>query len=189
MLFSIIIPLFNEEKNIEKLVDEICNTNLIVLHKFEIILINDSSTDNTLLKIKILSKKYPDIVKFINNNKNLGQSLSIVSGIKKAMYNNIITLDGDGQNNPKDISLLIKKYEQHNDVHLVSGLRKNRKDSNVKIISSKIANKIRKKILNDDCDDTGCSLKIFDKDIFLKFPSFDGIHRFCLHYLRDMEKM
>ena len=87
-------------------------------------------------------------------------------------------MDGDGQNNPKDISKLLNKYFSNKDIYLVCGIRNNRKDNFIKILTSKIANRLRIIILKDDCIDTGCSLKVFDKEVFLSFPFFNGIHRF-----------
>jgi len=172
-MFSIIIPVFNESKNIETLINEI-DINLKEYLHYEIILVNDASTDNTL-----------DVIKEIKNNKiiiisnivNKGQSFCIHKGIKKSSNNIIVTIDGDGQNNPKDIPKLLNLYLSKN-IDLVGGLRLNRQDSFIKIYSSRIANFFRSKILNDECSDTGCSLKVFNKIIFLKFPYFDGIHRF-----------
>ncbi len=172
--FSIIVPLYNESNNIYKLVTEIYNS-LKKYNNFELILVNDGSEDNTkdiLEKIKI---NYP--IKIVENKSNLGQSFSIWIGIKYSNHKTIITLDGDGQNNPYDIPKLLKIYFS-NKFSLVGGIRKKRKDSLLKIISSKTANKIRSAILKDNCIDTGCSLKVFDKDIFLSFPFFDGLHRF-----------
>ena len=116
--------------------------------------------------------------KIINNQLNLGQSYSILSGIKQSKYNIIVTLDGDGQNNPYDIPKLLEFYNKSNDVYLVGGIRSKRKDNLIKIISSRIANYVRSKFLEDGCTDTGCSLKVFDKNIFLQFEYFNGIHRF-----------
>ena len=172
--FSIIVPLYNESNNIYTLVTEIYNS-LKKYNNFELILVNDGSEDNTkdiLEKIKI---NYP--IKIVENKSNLGQSFSIWIGIKYSNHKTIITLDGDGQNNPYDIPKLLKIYFS-NKFSLVGGIRKKRKDSLLKIISSKTANKIRSVILKDNCIDTGCSLKVFDKDIFLSFPFFDGLHRF-----------
>ena len=87
-------------------------------------------------------------------------------------------MDGDGQNNPKDIAKLLNKYLSNKKIYLVSGIRNKRKDSFIKILTSIIANRFRMIILKDDCIDTGCSLKVFDKEVFLSFPFFDGIHRF-----------
>ena len=173
--FSIIVPIYNESNNINKLVSEIYDSLKKYKH-FELIFVNDGSDDNTndvLEKIKI---NFP--ITIVENKSNLGQSFSIWTGVKNSNHKTVVTLDGDGQNNPNDIPKLLEIYFSRKIFALVGGIRKKRKDSFLKIISSKIANKIRSIILNDDCTDTGCSLKVFDKDIFLSFPFFDGLHRF-----------
>ena len=174
---SIVIPIYNEEKNIIKLFHELKqsiadNQN----YNFELIFVNDCSIDNSLNilnQLKINNK----LLSIINNSENLGQSSSINIGIKNSKYNNIITMDGDGQNNPKDLKIIIQSYFSEN-ADLVSGIRKVRKDTIIKKISSQIANKIRSSVLKDKCSDTGCSLKMFKEEIFLSFPFFNGIHRF-----------
>ena len=173
-MFSIVIPLFNEARNIELLLKEI-NKSLENFNKYEIILVNDASTDETTEVINKINNKN---IKIITNKENKGQSFSICEGVKNSSYEIIITIDGDGQNDPADIPKLYNFYIQNNQVELVGGIRKNRKDSLTKIISSKIANYIRSKILKDGCKDTGCSLKVFNKKIFLSFPFFNGVHRF-----------
>ncbi len=178
MTFSIVIPLFNEEKNIKNLIDEIYYFLEKKTYDYEIVLVNDGSTDETKKIIEEIKNKNPDKIKLLKNSKNCGQSFSLINGINKSKFDTIISLDGDGQNNPKDIPRLIKKYISNKDVSLVGGIRVNRKDSFIKKISSVIANKIRIFFLNDGCLDTGCSLKIFEKKTFLLFPKFNGIHRF-----------
>ena len=178
MSFSLIIPLFNEEKNIQFLINEFLNIKNLLTENFEIILVNDCSTDNTLKVINSIKFDKSENIKIINNKKNLGQSWSLHIGIKNSVYDTIVTIDGDGQNNPSNIPELLKIYRSMPDVYLVGGLRLKRKDTLVKRISSKIANKVRSFILKDDCIDTGCSLKVFDKNIFMALPFFDGIHRF-----------
>ena len=173
-MFSIIIPLFNEDENIQPLISEI-NFCLKEYHDYEILLIDDASTDQTN---KIINKIEDKKIKILNNITNKGQSFSIHKGVRYSQYETIITIDGDGQNNPVDIPKLLKYYYLNKNIKLIGGIRLKRKYSIVKIISSKIANYVRRKILNDDCMDTGCSLKIFDKNIFLIFPYFDGMHRF-----------
>ena len=176
--YSIIIPIYNEDENLNSLIKEI-NFSLEELRKsynFEIIIINDGSTDNSLDTISKLKLSYK--IKVLNNSRNFGQSYSLYIGIKNAKYENIITLDGDLQNDPLDIKKLISIYSNSNVYKLVGGIRAKRKDTLVKVLSSRIANGIRKLILKDKCDDTGCSLKIFSKKIFIKFPYFDGMHRF-----------
>tara|TARA_X000000950_G_C13919130_1_gene662445 strand:+ start:79 stop:762 length:684 start_codon:yes stop_codon:yes gene_type:complete len=173
-MFSIVIPLFNEDKNITPLIDEIADS-ISIYNNYEIILINDASTDKTLNTIKKIKNSS---VKVINNLINKGQSYSIHKGIEYSKNNIIITIDGDGQNDPNDIPKLLEIYISNSEIKLIGGIRKNRKDTTIKKISSKIANYIRSIILKDNCKDTGCSLKVFDKKIFLSFPYFDGIHRF-----------
>ena len=174
-MFSIVIPVFNEEHNIKTLIKEI-KLSLKPYYEYELIFVNDYSTDNTLSVLKKQKKIFN--FKIINNKTNLGQSFSILNGIKNSNYNTIITLDGDGQNNPKDIPTLLEFYNKTKDASLVGGIRYKRRDNIIKIISSRLANFVRSKILKDGCKDTGCSLKVFDKNIFLKFEYFDGMHRF-----------
>lgn len=172
--FSIIIPVYNESNNIEKLFNEI-RFSLKNFDTYQIVFIDDGSTDGSQDILKDLENK--KLIKLIKNKKNIGQSYSIYEGIKNAKYETIITLDGDGQNNPNDIPKLIKMYNETNN-KLIGGIRIKRKDNYIKKISSIIANNIRSFILKDNCKDTGCSLKIFDRNIFLSFPYFDGLHRF-----------
>ena len=188
MKFSIVIPLHNEELNIKQLIDEIFSILEITDYSYEIILVNDFSTDNTQELILKIKDQNPKIIKIINNNKNLGQSLSLIRGIKSSIYQTIVTLDGDGQNNPANIPELINKYMSDDTIYLVGGIRVKRKDSLIKKYSSLIANNFRKFILNDDCLDTGCSLKVFDKKIFLSLPAFDGIHRFLPALFKGYKK-
>lgn len=173
--FSIIIPIFNESNNIFRLVEEIIHQKFDE-NKYEIIIVNDSSTDD--FKQKLINFKLNSKINVIHLNKQQGQSNAIAVGIKNSKYDNIITMDGDGQNNPNDINKLVNIYQNDLSISLVSGIRKNRKDNLSKIISSRIANKVRMLYLKDKCIDTGCSLKIFKKIIFNKFEFFDGIHRF-----------
>jgi dolichol-phosphate mannosyltransferase len=177
MKFSIIIPLFNENENIANLVDEIKTALLDKKYIFEIILIDDASTDDTYKTITFLKKTNQNIL-ILQNNINLGQSFSLIRGINSASHDIIVTIDGDGQNNPVDIPKLLNIFNSEKQLSLVGGIRKNRKDSYLKILSSKIANTIRKFVLKDNCNDTGCSLKVFDKIFFLQFPQFMGLHRF-----------
>ena len=174
-MFSIVIPIYNEAQNITKLVEEIFQS-LDNYKNFEIIVVNDASEDNTIEITNRLQKKYNIVV--INNKYNRGQSYSVLEGIRISKNEIIVTLDGDGQNNPSDIPNLLKYYVENKNIYLVGGIRQKGKDSIIKILSSKFANKVRSSILKDDCQDTGCSLKVFNREVFLEFPYFNGIHRF-----------
>lgn len=171
---SIVIPIYNEVENIFNLVNEILS-EIDNFLEYEIIIINDCSTDNFLDEFSNYESR--NYINLQNNKKNLGQSKSIYYGVEIAKFENIITLDGDGQNNPSDIKILCSKFFNEN-YSLVSGIRQKRKDSYLKKISSKLANFIRDLVLHDNCPDTGCGLKIFKKNVFLKIPYFNGIHRF-----------
>lgn len=177
MQFSIVIPCYNEQDNIVILLDEIYNNLKNYNFSYEVIIVDDASNDKSVSIINDYKKKNKFNINLILNKINLGQSFSTINGVKASKYSTIVTIDGDGQNNPSDILELIDLFKKSN-LSLLGGIRYKRKDSYLKKISSIIANNIRKKILNDDCDDTGCSLKVFNKEIFLQFPEFDGLHRF-----------
>ena len=173
--FTIVIPVYNEEDNIVNLYSEIKNSipeNII----YHIIFVNDGSTDNSQNIIEEI-KKDPNVFSF-ENKTNLGQSYSIHKGVINSTHDTIITIDGDGQNDPNDINKLLKLYNSKENIKLVGGIRVNRKDTKIKILSSYIANKIRNSFLKDNCSDTGCALKVFSKEIFIGFEFFDGMHRF-----------
>ena len=174
--FSIIIPAFNEIENLKILIPEIYNSLKNEYYNFELIIVDDGSTDNTYKILDNLKPRFP--MNILKNKFNVGQSHSIINGIKISKNDIIVTMDGDCQNDPFDIPALLNLYVKKPNLKLVGGIRLNRKDSFSKKIASKFANRIRSVILNDGCVDTGCSLKVFDKNIFLKFPYFNGIHRF-----------
>ena len=180
MKYSIIVPFYNEEKNVLLLNEEINKAiNSIIkdsTREFEIIYVDDGSKDKTYEKM-LECKKNQYKTKLIRHKYNLSQSSALFTGIKFSNYDNLIFLDGDGQNDPIDIIKLVKLYNT-NKYGLVGGLRLKRKDNIIKRISSLFANYIRNLVLKDNCRDTGCSLKIFSKTIFMKMPYFDGIHRF-----------
>jgi len=177
-MFDIVIPIYNEEENINFVFNEIKDLS-IYNHIIKIIFVNDCSIDNSEEKIKVLKKKYKKI-EIINHSVKSGQSRAINTGILCSKSEVIMIIDGDGQILPKDIvniynALFNKKEKKYS---LISGNRKNRKDNIFKIISSRIAFLIRKIMLGDDCIDTGCPLKIFFRNDYLKLPYFDNMHRF-----------
>ena len=178
MELSIVVPVYNEEQNIEKLIDEI--TNSIKDINYEIVVVDDHSGDNTvsvLQKIQLENKR----LRIIKHKKNYGQSFAVRTGVKSSVSSWIATLDGDGQNDPADIPelylALIQQNSNNNNV-LIAGHRVHRKDSRLKKISSKYANMIRSNILRDKTPDTGCGLKLFSKEFFLDLPSFNHMHRY-----------
>ncbi|CDR34172.1 glycosyltransferase family 2 protein [Criblamydia sequanensis] len=173
--YSLVIPLKNEEGNIEKLIEEIEAVMPALNEPFEVICIDDGSTDSTLqiLKNLVLSKKFLKVLVFSNN---FGQSSAFDAGFKAAQGQIVITLDGDRQNDPKDIPKLIEAINSGFD--LVLGVRQKRKDTFSKRWISKIANKVRSFVCKDGVSDTGCSLKAYRKEALNKIKLFHGMHRF-----------
>ncbi len=176
---SVVVPVYNEQDNIIPLVDEIVAT-LNDFINFEIIYVNDGSSDDTL-KVLIEKQKSCPQLRVIKHVKSCGQSTAVRTGVKQAKAAWIATLDGDGQNVPEDIPNLYKKATQakfEDKIWLIAGWRKKRNDSWLKLKSSKYANAIRQWMLKDKTPDTGCGLKVFRRDVFMELPPFDHMHRY-----------
>lgn len=189
MNFSIVIPLYNESENVNQLNEELSNSLSKLQnkkHEFEIIYVDDGSTDNTLESLKAFKNEIKTII--LKNNKNLAQSKSIMNGMEESSYDNIILLDGDLQNDPKDILKMVDVYSQKENI-FVHGYRKNRNDPYLtKILPSKIANYIVRKFTNSKILDHGCSLKIFDKKMINLDDFFGDFHRlFAAQINKDIE--
>jgi dolichol-phosphate mannosyltransferase len=177
-LLSVVVPVLNEQDNIRPLVDEITNA-LEGLCDFEIVYVDDGSTDGTLEVLLELKQLQPRL-RVISHDKRSGQSAGLRTGVLAAHGALIATLDGDGQNDPADIPKLLKTYQAHTDSGwlMVTGHRVTRRDSWAKRRASRIANTIRRVALGDDNPDTGCSLKLYPRDLFLRLPYFDHMHRY-----------
>lgn len=169
--YSVVVPLFNEEGNVEELYRRIVETFSKLGGSFEILFVDDGSRDGTLEKCRALS---PLIL--ISFRRNFGQSAAFDAGFKAAKGDIIITLDGDLQNDPADIPLLLAKLDEGYDV--VSGWRVKRQDSIEKKIFSRGANLLRKILIRDHIHDSGCSLKAFRRECFEHFDLFGEMHRF-----------
>ena len=175
---SVVIPIYNEEGNIINLIDEL----IPIVDKIggEIIIVDDNSNDAS--RDLILKKKNNVNIEILllQHAKQYGQSAGLLTGIKAAKNDLIVTLDGDGQNDPKDITSMLKVWEENNENSylLVIGHRQNRKDNWSRRYASLMAKRFRKFILKDSTPDSGCGIKVFSRNLFLSLPYFDHIHRF-----------
>ena len=175
---SVVIPIYNEEGNIINLIDELIP--IVDNIGGEIIIVDDNSNDAS--RDLILKKKNNVNIEILllQHAKQYGQSAGLLTGIKAAKNDLIVTLDGDGQNDPKDITSMLKVWEDNNENSyvLVIGHRKNRQDNWSRRYASLMAKRFRKFILKDSTPDSGCGIKVFSRNLFLSLPYFDHIHRF-----------
>ena len=174
---SVVVPVFNERDNVVPLVEEIV-VALRTQCDFEIIYVDDHSRDDTLAVLQSLKATIPEL-RVLHHVQQSGQSTAIRNGVKAARGAWIATLDGDGQNDPADIPKLIAARDA-GDVRtkLYAGWRVNRQDSGSKRWASKWANTIRSNMLRDATPDTGCGIKLFEREAFLDLPYFDHMHRY-----------
>lgn len=166
---SVIIPLHNEADNIPILQQEIFEA--LAGRKYELILVDDGSTDGTAQRIR-----HDKNVRVISFSKNCGQSAALLAGMREAKGRCLVLLDGDLQNDPSDIPKMLDEIARGTD--LVCGYRQNRQDSEVKKISSLIANAVRSRVIGDGVRDSGCTLKVMRRECVNALIPFRGVHRF-----------
>lgn len=178
MRLSVVIPVHNESDNVLPLAGEVAAA-LEGRFDYEIVFVDDGSGDATpdrLLEAARQSRR----VRVIRHARQAGQSAALLTGVRRAHGPVIATLDGDGQNDPADIPSLVAILEEvgpGSDL-LVAGHRVTRKDSAIQRFSSWVANAVRSRLLHDQTPDTGCGLKVFTREMFLRLPWFDHMHRF-----------
>lgn len=176
---SVVVPVKNEAANIEPLIREILEATRN-LAACEIIYVDDGSDDATLVELKRMADAVPQL-RILRHHESCGQSTAITTGVQAATCPWIATLDGDGQNDPGDIPKLLHRLRNagpDENLHMLAGWRANRRDTWFRRFSSKVANGVRSGLLKDETPDTGCGLKVFSRDTFLRLPYFDHMHRF-----------
>jgi dolichol-phosphate mannosyltransferase len=173
---SVVVPVHNEQGAAGPLAREIAAA--FAGRSYEMVFVDDASRDNTLAELRGLMAELPAL-RVLGHGANAGQSRAVRTGVLAARGAIVVTLDGDGQNPPADAPKLADLLASSPpSVALVGGVRARRQDSGAKRQASLWANRIRRKLLGDDADDTGCGLKAFRRDVFLRLPYFDHIHRY-----------
>ena len=178
---SVVVPVRNEAPNIAPLIAEIRTALAAIRH--EIVYVDDGSTDGTPARLRELAADgvHPPLV-IRRHRRSCGQSAAIVTGVRAARGGWIATLDGDGQNDPADLPAMLARARAEQQAGagpvLIAGHRTRRRDSPVKRLSSRLANRTRMLLLRDATPDTGCGLKVFPREAFLELPHFDHMHRF-----------
>jgi dolichol-phosphate mannosyltransferase len=176
---SVVVPVRNEAGNIEPLVKEIAAV-LGRLPAFEIVYVDDGSDDGTAAELARLRAVVRQL-RVVTHARSCGQSTAILTGVSRASYPWVATLDGDGQNDPADILKLLDRLAAaapEENLQMLTGWRALRRDTWLRRLSSRVANGVRARILRDRTPDTGCGLKLFSREVFLRLPYFDHMHRF-----------
>ena len=173
---SVVVPVHDEEGAAGPLAREIAAA--FAGRSYEMVFVDDASKDGTLAELRALMAELPAL-RVLSHASNAGQSRAVRTGVLAARGPIVVTLDGDGQNPPADAPRLADLLAASPPmVARVGGVRAKRQDTGAKRWASRWANRIRKRLLSDDADDTGCGLKAFRRDIFLRLPYFDHLHRY-----------
>lgn len=181
--FSVVVPVRNEAGNLAPLIGEI-ETALAALAPFEIIYVNDGSADTTGHELRRLMAQRPHL-RMVTHAQSCGQSAAVRTGVRAARSPVVITLDGDGQNDPAFMPAFARALEAAGEgCGLVQGQRTGRKDTGFKKFQSRVANGVRSRILGDGTRDTGCGFKCFRREAWLALPYFDALHRFTPALMR-----
>ncbi|HEX4027259.1 MAG TPA: glycosyltransferase family 2 protein [Rhizomicrobium sp.] len=174
---SVVVPVKDEAGNVGPLAREIAAA--LNARPHEIIFVDDGSSDGTGEALAGLKAEIPQL-RVLRHARNLGQSRGIRTGVQAAKGGIIVTLDGDGQNDPADIPKLLEVLDADPGLGMVSGIRVKRKDTASRRLASRLGNGFRNWLLGDGASDTGCGLKAFRRQAFLDLPYFDHIHRFLI---------
>jgi len=171
---SVVVPVYNEEKNLPVLIPQIAQVLESLGKSYEMIFVDDGSTDESRKVLKEMISQYPQI-HILGFRKNCGETAAIAAGLKEAKGQIVITIDGDLQNDPKDIPRMLEYLK---DYDMVTGWREKRDDPWIKRISSKIANGIRNWLSRETIRDSGCTLRVYKQECLQNLKLYKGMHRF-----------
>jgi len=173
---ALVIPVYNERDNLPLLIDEITHAVGGTGRRYEIVAVDDASTDGSLDVLRGLERDHPEL-RVVALAEHAGQTAALAAGFRAACSRVVVTLDADLQNDPADVPALLAELERSSAAAVV-GYRVNRHDSAWKRLQSRIANGVRNRLNRETIRDTGCSLKAFRADAVRALPLFDGMHRF-----------
>ena len=179
---ALVIPVYNERDNLPLLIDEIARAVGGEGRSYEIVAVDDGSTDGSLEVLEGLRRDHPEL-RIVAFAERAGQTAALAAGFRAARGRAIVTLDADLQNDPADVPALLAELERSRAAAVV-GYRVNRHDSAWKRLQSRIANGVRNRLNHETIRDTGCSLKAFRADAVRALPLFDGMHRFLPTLIR-----
>ncbi len=175
---SVVLPAYNESGNLRPLIEEIATA--LDGRAYEVLVVDDGSTDDTRARLLAMKADFPAL-RVLAHRANAGQSRAVRTGILAATGDIIATLDSDGQNDPADLPGMLDQLTRSDapdNLSMVGGRRVKRKDTAAKRMASRVGNGVRKRLLHDEADDTGCGIKVFRREAFLRLPYFDHIHRY-----------
>jgi len=178
--YSVVITVYNEEDNIDPVVEELCPVMARLGAPFEIVYCDDASSDGTAARLAAAQSRHPELC-VVRHRDNWGKSVALASAVDAARGEWLVMLDGDGQNDPADIPRLVALIEAAGAsprLAMVAGIRRRRQDTWLKRASSRIANRVRSAVLKDRTPDTGCGLKLCRREAYRRLPRFDHNHRF-----------
>jgi dolichol-phosphate mannosyltransferase len=173
---SIVVAVLNEAENIGPVCEELL-AKLDALQPYEVVFVDDGSTDDTASRLQTQCRAHAQF-RLLRHDRRCGKTAAVRTGIAAARGEWIATMDGDGQNDPADVAGMLLHAWQAGGAPLVAGVRTQRMDTTSKRFGSRFANRFRQALLADQCPDTGCGLKAFRREDFLRLPAFEGMHRF-----------
>jgi len=174
MQLSVVIPVYNEEDNLGELSDRLFAAIAPLSQPFELIFIDDGSSDQSAEVIRQLGIQHSEI-RLLQFEQNSGQTSALDAGFRAARGEQVVMIDSDLQNDPADIPLLLKHLQDHD---MVAGKRVKRNDPWIRLVSTRIANGIRNWVSGEDITDSACGLKAFRREVIERLKLYDGLHRF-----------
>ncbi len=181
--FSLVVPIYNEEENVQDLLAEV-EAVLVPHGPFEAVVVDDGSKDQSLQRMQSWKlQRGAQWLRIVTLVQNSGQSAAVMAGVEQARAEVIATIDGDMQNDPRDIPAMLARVEA-GEVDAVCGVRRKRQDSFTRRVSSRIANGVRNWLTADRVTDAACGIKVIRREYFLRAPRFVGMHRFMATLVR-----